>query len=152
MQQSHAIRIVADRLLAAKRNLRLAQLAEFGLAALIALVLLPIATIALLAFNAPSGVFSHLASTILPRVLTTTTLVLLGTGVLTLVVGTLAAWAVTLHTFPGRAMIERALLAACHSHLHCGICVDRDPRTDRRTAWRAGTAVRLALRAGQFSA
>jgi iron(III) transport system permease protein len=110
MPSQTVARIVADRLLAAQRNRRLAQLTSVGLVALIALVLLPIATIAVLAISAPSGVFSHLAATILPRVLATTTLVLAGTGALTLVVGTLAAWVVTLHTFPGRTMVERALL------------------------------------------
>jgi iron(III) transport system permease protein len=110
MPSQTAAKTVVDRLLATQRTRRLSQLSDVGLAALIALVLLPLATIAVLALGAPSGVFSHLAATILPRVLTTTAIVLVGTGALTLIAGTLAAWAVTLHTFPGRAMIERALL------------------------------------------
>ncbi len=81
-----------------------------GLFALMALVLLPIATIAVLAASAPAGVFGHLLSSILPRVLATTVLVLLGTGILTLVIGTITAWIVTMHIFPGRAVLERALL------------------------------------------
>jgi iron(III) transport system permease protein len=110
MQSKTAARTVADRLLAARRNRRLSKLSEAGIAALIALVLLPVATIAVLALSAPSSVFTHLAATILPRTVWTTTIVLAGTGALTLIVGTLTAWAVTLYNFPGRALIERALL------------------------------------------
>ncbi len=92
------------------RMARMALLAKIGLGALIAVLLLPIGAIVVLALTAPAGAVSHLAGTILPRVLGTTVMVLAGTGALTLVVGTLTAWAVTLYTFPGRALVERALI------------------------------------------
>jgi iron(III) transport system permease protein len=77
---------------------------------LIGLLLLPVATIMVLAATAPGDGLVHLARTILPRVAATTLFVLTGTGVLTLVIGTLTAWAVTMHIFPGRAIVDRALM------------------------------------------
>ena len=81
-----------------------------ALYALLALLLLPVATIVVLAFTASGDGLAHLTRTILPRVAWNTLLVLTGTGALTLIVGTLTAWVVTLHTFRGRDWVDRALV------------------------------------------
>jgi iron(III) transport system permease protein len=83
---------------------------RIAIVALIGILLLPVATIIVLAMTAPGDGLAHLARTILPRVIGTTLLVLGGTGALTLIVGTLAAWAVTMHVFPGRALVDKALM------------------------------------------
>ncbi len=110
MPSTLVTKTATERHQAIARATRLAKAAKIGLAVLVAALLLPIAAIVVLAITAPTGAVTHLAATILPRVLGTTAAVLAGTGALTLIVGTLTAWAVTLYTFPGRALVERALI------------------------------------------
>ncbi len=94
----------------ARLNARLAAMFPYALGGLIAVLLLPVATIAVLAARAEGGGLLHLGQTVLPRIIGTTVAVLAGTGALALLIGTAAAWIVTLHTFPGRDLVDRALV------------------------------------------
>jgi iron(III) transport system permease protein len=73
-------------------------------------MLLPIATIVVLALNPHENVWPHLMRTVLPAALRDTVLLLAGVGALTLVIGTGAAWLVTMYRFPGRALLDRLLV------------------------------------------
>lgn len=81
-----------------------------AVALILAVMLLPVITILVLAISPSAGVWQHLVSTVLPGAMWTTALLLLGVGVLTLVVGTGTAWLVTMHRFPGRAIVDRLLV------------------------------------------
>lgn len=83
-------------------------LALSGVAALI--VMLPIAGLALEALKGSAGLWAHLFSSILPVALVDTVILLLGVGVVTAVLGTTTAWLVTAYDFPGRRVLEWALL------------------------------------------
>lgn len=79
-----------------------------GLAALI--VCLPVAGLALEAIKGSTGLWAHLFSTILPVAMVDTVILLAGVGVVTAVIGTTTAWLVTAYDFPGRRVLEWALL------------------------------------------
>jgi iron(III) transport system permease protein len=82
-------------------------LAALAMAGAVAVPLVAVTSLALL----PSDdIWSHLASTVLPRYLRTTLLLVLGVGLATLFVGVAAAWLVTLCRFPRRRFFEWALL------------------------------------------
>jgi len=83
-------------------------LALSAIAALI--VILPIAGLALEALKGSAGLWAHLFSSILPVALVDTVILLLGVGVVTAVLGTTTAWLVTAYDFPGRRVLEWALL------------------------------------------
>jgi iron(III) transport system permease protein len=82
--------------------------AAASLAAL--LVAFPVATVVVLALTPETAVFGHLASTVLPRYLATTGLLMLGVGLGTGVLGVTSAWLVTMYRFPGVRVFEWALL------------------------------------------
>ena len=73
-------------------------------------MLLPVITILVLGLRSDTSVWSHLASTILPRALATTLTVLTGTGILTILTGAATAWLVTMYRFPGRDILDRLLI------------------------------------------
>ena len=75
-----------------------------------AVVALPIVSVFVLALQPSDSIWGHLASTVLPGALRNTLLLLLGAGVLSLAVGTCAAWLVTMYRFPGRALADRLLV------------------------------------------
>lgn len=80
-------------------------------AALIAaLVLAPVLALIWQAAQGSAGLWSHLAANVLPHALRQTLLLMLGVGVLAAFLGTLSAWAVTAYRFPGRRILEWALL------------------------------------------
>ena len=81
-----------------------------AVALVLAVMLLPIVTIGVLAFTPAENIWPHLASTVLPRSLRETVLLMAGVGVLTLAIGTATAWFVTMYRFPGRALIDRLLV------------------------------------------
>lgn len=82
-----------------------------ALAAAIALaVLTPLAALAWTALGAGTGHWSHLIAHVLPGALARTTTLLAGVGALTAVVGTGCAWLVTRADFPGRRVLQWALL------------------------------------------
>lgn len=75
-----------------------------------ALVLAPILTLMVLAFRPAGDIWPHLLSTVLPRSILTTALLMLGVGTLTTLIGVGTAWLVTMCRFPGRRLFDWALL------------------------------------------
>jgi iron(III) transport system permease protein len=71
---------------------------------------LPVIAILWLSFGPGESIWRHLASTVLPGALANTFLLVLGTGALTLITGTFAAWLVTMYRFPGRSIADRLLV------------------------------------------
>ncbi|VTU29475.1 Putative 2-aminoethylphosphonate transport system permease protein PhnU [Variovorax sp. PBS-H4] len=79
--------------------------------ALIALgVLAPVLSLAWLAFGADFSHWTHLARHVLPQAALNTALLLAGVGALVLLIGTGCAWLVTVCDFPGRRVLNWALL------------------------------------------
>jgi iron(III) transport system permease protein len=79
-------------------------------AALLVVVALPLAVIGWLALDGDPAWWAHLASTMLPEYALSTVLLCAGVGTLTLAIGTGAAWLVTVYRFPGRDVLEWALI------------------------------------------
>ena len=80
-------------------------------AALTALsVALPFLALFVEAMQGSAGLWAHLAATVLPVALRDTLVLLAGVGILVAMLGTGAAWLVTAYEFPGRRMLEWALL------------------------------------------
>ncbi|MDN5787160.1 iron ABC transporter permease [Pseudorhodobacter sp.] len=80
-------------------------------AALIALVVIaPILSVIWIAFHPVENIWPHLMSTVLPRYLGNTFLLMFGVGILTAMVGTGAAWLVAMYRFPGSRWLDYALL------------------------------------------
>ncbi|MBN9021132.1 MAG: iron ABC transporter permease, partial [Rhizobiales bacterium] len=79
-------------------------------AATAVLVLVPIVSLAVIALGGSDGAWVHLAVHVLPQVALNTGLLLAGVGVLTIAIGTGAAWLVTAYDFPGRRVLDWALL------------------------------------------
>ena len=74
------------------------------------IVAAPIAALLFEAMRGSNGLWSHLASTLLPVALRNTLVLLTGVGLLVALVGTGAAWLVTAYDFPGRSIVTWALL------------------------------------------
>ncbi|MBM3557462.1 MAG: iron ABC transporter permease [Alphaproteobacteria bacterium] len=74
------------------------------------LVALPLLFVARSVFSASGEIWSHLAATVLPTYLINSFWLVLGVGLGTLAIGVPAAWFVTMCRFPGRAILEIALL------------------------------------------
>jgi len=70
----------------------------------------PVLAIGLLALFPEENIWPHLMRTVLPGYVTTTVLLMVGVGVTTFVIGTATAWLVTMHGFPGRKVLQWALL------------------------------------------
>ncbi|MCC7251597.1 iron ABC transporter permease [Hyphomicrobium sp.] len=83
---------------------------SFTAALVLAVIALPIAAVLYLAATANANDWPHLVSSVLPIALQNTLLLVLGTGLVTLVVGTGTAWLVTMYRFPGRAVLDRLLV------------------------------------------
>ena len=83
-------------------------LATSGIVAL--LVVAPVAALALTASRGSPDLWQHLIAFVLPLAIRDTFVLLLGVGVLTAVIGTTAAWLVTAYDFPGRRLVDWALL------------------------------------------
>jgi len=77
---------------------------------LVGLILLPIISILVMSFTPSENIWPHLLSTILPRSLRDTVLLMSGVGVLSLIIGTSTAWLVTMYSFKGRNFFDWALL------------------------------------------
>ncbi len=56
------------------------------------------------------GIWGHLASTVLPRYVGNTVVLVMGVGIGTLVLGVVTAWLVSMYSFPGRRFFSLALL------------------------------------------
>lgn len=78
------------------------------LAALI--VLLPVLGLVFEALQGSSGIWVHLFSTILVVSFVDTVILLAGVGCVSAIIGTSTAWLVTAYDFPGRRLLEWALL------------------------------------------
>ena len=76
----------------------------------IAAILMPIAAMLVLAITGTDANWGHLWRNVLPRSITDTVTLALGVALLTTVVGCLTAWLVTMHEFPGRALLDRLLV------------------------------------------
>lgn len=78
--------------------------------AITGLVLLPIAAIVWIALSPTGDLWGQLLRTVLPGSLQTTLLLMAGVGVITAAVGVGTAWIVTMCAFPGRRILDWALL------------------------------------------
>ncbi len=74
------------------------------------LVALPVVSVFYLALFPRENVWSHLAQTVLPVYVSTTLMLMLGVGGLSILIGVSSAWLVTMCRFPGRRFFEWALL------------------------------------------
>ncbi|WP_407050040.1 ABC transporter permease [Methyloraptor flagellatus] len=85
-----------------------------AVAVVAALAVAPLAAILAISTLNISGetgaTWAHLLSTVLPGTALTTVLLMVGVGLVTAVVGTVAAWIVAMCRFPGRGVFEWALL------------------------------------------
>ena len=78
--------------------------------AVAALVLLPVATIALIAVADTGTLWTHVLMYVLPQSTWNTLVLMTGTGIVAVAVGTGAAWLVSAYDFRGRGVVEWALL------------------------------------------
>lgn len=83
---------------------------SIGAALAAALFALPAIAVVFLAFGPSDGIWQHLSSTVLPNALLNTFELLIGAGLVTAIVGTAAAWLVTMYRFPGREIADRLLV------------------------------------------
>ena len=75
-----------------------------------AVVVAPMIAVLWLATHPTENIWPHLLSTVLPRYVRNTLLLMAGVGVLAAAVGTGAAWLVTMYRFPGQRWLDYALL------------------------------------------
>lgn len=81
-----------------------------GAVVIAVLVLAPVLAVIWVAFNPVENIWPHLLSTVLPRYVANTGVLMVGVAVLTAVFGTLTAWLVTMYRFPGSRILDYALL------------------------------------------
>jgi iron(III) transport system permease protein len=81
-----------------------------GAIAIAIVVLAPMLSVLWLAFHPTANIWPHLLSTVLPRYLGNSLLLMAAVGVLTAAVGTGAAWLTVMYRFPGRRWLDYALL------------------------------------------
>lgn len=74
------------------------------------LILMPVASVLLIALSAKEPVWGHLANTVLPDALASTLILMTGAALLAALIGTLAAWLVTMYRFPGRDAADKLLV------------------------------------------
>ncbi|ACK81502.1 ABC transporter permease [Methylorubrum extorquens] len=83
----------------------------YAAAALLAAVLLaPVASLAVAAADGSGELWPHLAAYVLPQAIRETGLLLAGVGILVIGLGTGTAWLVSAFAFPGRRLLDAALL------------------------------------------
>ena len=70
------------------------------------IIAIPILTIFYIAFSADKNIWPHLSSTVLPGYITTTSIVLAGISIITILIGVGLAWIVTVYEFPMRRTME----------------------------------------------
>jgi len=81
-----------------------------AVAILAVIVSAPLISIIILAFGPTDGLWPHLIEHVLPRSSWSTVQLMAGVGALTISIGVVSAWLVTMCTFPGRRMLEWMLL------------------------------------------
>ena len=74
------------------------------------LIIAPVMAIFYSAILGDTSLWPHLLSTVLPRYIFNTIVLMLGVGVLSLLFGVSSAWVISRYNFPGRAIFEWALL------------------------------------------
>ena len=82
----------------------------FAAGVVAALVLAPVVTLAVIATEGTAGLWSQLIADVIPPAFLVTGMLLLGVGTLVIVIGAGAAWLVTAYDFPGRRILDWALL------------------------------------------
>ncbi len=87
-------------------------LGRIGLAALAValLIIVPIASVVLNLFRPSTDTWSHMAATVLPEYAITTVLLALGVAIGVILLGVGSAWLVVNYRFPGRGVLEWALV------------------------------------------
>lgn len=73
-------------------------------------ILFPLLALAWIAMSPVGDIWGHLLSTVLPGSFATTILLMAGVGIITIAIGVLTAWLVTMCDFPGRRYLDWALL------------------------------------------
>jgi len=73
-------------------------------------IIAPVLAIFYSAFLGDTSLWSHLFSTVLPRYIYNTLILMIGVGSLSLVFGVTTAWVITRYDFPGKLILEWALL------------------------------------------
>ena len=73
-------------------------------------VVAPIAALAVHASRGSADLWQHLIAYVLPAAVRDTLVLLTGVGVIAVVIGTATAWLVTAYEFPGRRVVDWALL------------------------------------------
>ncbi|NCO87061.1 MAG: iron ABC transporter permease [Rhodobacterales bacterium] len=81
-----------------------------GAVVIAAVVLMPVVAVLWLALGASGNVWPHLLATTLPRYFANTVVLMVSVGAITGLVGTGAAWLVSMYRFPGRGWVQWALL------------------------------------------
>lgn len=76
----------------------------------VAMLLLPLGDVLLSVFKDSEGVWGHLAETVLPRYVRNTALLAIGVVTATVLIGLSSAWVVTHCEFPGRSLVQWALI------------------------------------------
>jgi iron(III) transport system permease protein len=76
----------------------------------LAVIALPVAAVLFIAATPADNDWPHLLGSVLPNALQQTLLLAFGTGLVSLMVGTSAAWLVTMYRFPGRSLLDRLLV------------------------------------------
>ncbi len=88
----------------------MAPLWYLGALLLAVLVTAPIVALLFVAGSAEDNVWPHLMATVLPRAAITTIQLMAGVGLLTAVIGVGTAWLITMYRFPGRDLLQWALV------------------------------------------
>ena len=83
---------------------------SLGAVAIAVVVLAPMLSVLWLAMNPTENIWPHLISSVLPRYMSNTLILMGGVGLLTAAVGTGAAWLVAMYRFPGARWLDYALL------------------------------------------
>jgi iron(III) transport system permease protein len=83
---------------------------SLGALAVSALIVLPVFTIAWLAIGSGPSIWPQLARTVLPVYVVQTLALMAGVGIFTLIMGSGTAWLITMYRFPGRKVLQWALV------------------------------------------
>ncbi|MEH6361613.1 MAG: iron ABC transporter permease, partial [Amylibacter sp.] len=83
---------------------------SFAACIIAAVILIPILAVIYLAFYPNENIWPHLIQTTLPRYLLNSFVLMMATGLLAGAMGVAAAWLVAMKEFPGRKLLEWALL------------------------------------------
>ncbi|PRY78978.1 iron(III) transport system permease protein [Yoonia maritima] len=83
---------------------------SIGAVLIATMVLIPIVAVIWFALTPTENIWPHMLRTTLPRYLTNTAVLMFSVGALTAMIGTGAAWLVVMYQFPGRRVLQWALL------------------------------------------